>query len=85
MRHLLAACMLASAFALPAWALSWDEIEGNWKQFEGSAKAQWGELTDDEVMQVEGDREKLEGLIQEKYGKTKEEATKAVDEWLATH
>lgn len=34
----------------------------------GSAKSEWGELTDDELQQVDGDREKLVGKVQEKYG-----------------
>lgn len=63
--------------------MNWDQVEGQWKQFTGKAKARWGELTDDELDQAEGDRERLEGSIQERYGKTKEEARQEVDEWLA--
>jgi uncharacterized protein YjbJ (UPF0337 family) len=85
MRNALRSLVLSCLVSLPAAALTWDEVEGNWKQFEGSAKSFWGDLTDDEVMQIEGNREKLEGLLQEEYGKTKEEAQEAVDEWLATH
>lgn len=62
--------------------MNWDQIEGRWKQFQGSARAQWGKLTDDEVDQVAGNRLKLEGKIQEKYGVTKEEAEKQVDDWM---
>ena len=42
---------------------------------------EWGKLTDDELMQVNGNREILEGKIQEKYGITKQEANKQIDEW----
>ncbi len=65
--------------------MNWDQIEGNWKQFTGSAKAKWGKLTDDEIQQAEGKREKLAGLIQEKYGIAKEEAEKQVDEFASKH
>jgi len=41
----------------------------------------WGMLTDDEIDQVDGKREKLEGLIQQKYGITQVEAEKQIDEW----
>ncbi len=58
-----------------------DIIKGNWKQLKGNVLATWGELTDDEVDQVEGDATKLSGLIQERYGKSKDEADKAVAEW----
>ncbi len=48
----------------------------------GNVKAKWGELTDDEIAEVDGDREALEGKIQAKYGKTKEEAKKEVDDFV---
>jgi uncharacterized protein YjbJ (UPF0337 family) len=59
----------------------WDKLKGNWKQFTGSVRQRWGELTDDEVAQVEGKREQLAGKIQEKYGVTREEANRQIDEW----
>ncbi|OCX62820.1 general stress protein CsbD [Thioclava sp. SK-1] len=59
-----------------------DILKGKWKELSGSVKAKWGDLTDDEITQAEGDREKLEGLIQQKYGKSKEEAKKEVDSFL---
>ena len=46
--------------------MNWDQIEGNWKQFKGEARQQWGKLTDDELEQVKGQREELVGRIQEK-------------------
>lgn len=58
-----------------------DIFEGNVKQFVGEAKKQWGELTDDELTEAKGDREKLVGLIQEKYGISKDEAEKQVEDW----
>jgi uncharacterized protein YjbJ (UPF0337 family) len=63
--------------------MNWDQIEGNWKQFAGSAQAKWGELTGDEMDQIAGNRAHLEGKIQEKYGIEKEEAKRQVDEWLS--
>jgi uncharacterized protein YjbJ (UPF0337 family) len=62
--------------------MNWDRIEGNWKQFKGSARAQWGRLTDDELDIIEGNREKLAGRIQETYGIARDEAERQVDEWL---
>ena len=59
-----------------------DQMEGNWKQFTGKAKEQWGKLTDDDLDVVAGKREQLEGKIQERYGKSKDEAKKEVDNWF---
>ena len=61
------------------------QIEGNWKQFKGHAREQWGDLTDDDLDRAAGNRDKLEGAIQERYGKTKEDARREVDEWAARH
>jgi uncharacterized protein YjbJ (UPF0337 family) len=58
-----------------------DVLQGNWKQLKGSVKEQWNKLTDDELDEIEGSREKLSGKIQEKYGKTKMEADKEIDKW----
>jgi len=60
-----------------------DILKGKWKQLKGSVKSQWGKLTDDEVDRVEGETQKLVGLIQEKYGYTKEQAEAEVSEFLA--
>lgn len=62
--------------------MNWDQIQGNWKQMKGRAQSEWGELTGDDLDEVEGDRTRLEGKIQERYGKSKEEARRAVDTWL---
>ncbi|WP_417684000.1 CsbD family protein [Roseibium sp.] len=62
--------------------MNWNQIEGNWKQFKGKALAQWGKLTDDELDQIEGRQTELAGLIQERYGKTEEEAKREIDDWM---
>jgi uncharacterized protein YjbJ (UPF0337 family) len=45
-------------------------------------RKQWGKLTDDDVDQVQGDAEILLGRIQERYGRTRDEARREVDRWL---
>lgn len=62
--------------------MNWDQIKGKWKENSGTVKAKWGELTDDDVAEIDGNREALEGKIQTKYGKTKEEAKKEVNEFI---
>ena len=62
--------------------MNWDRIEGNWKQFKGSARQQWGRLTEDDLEVVGGKRERLAGKIQEAYGITREASEKQLAEWL---
>ncbi len=64
--------------------MNWDRIEGNWKQFTGNVKAQWGKLTDDDITQINGNRDVLEGKLQERYGIAKDEVKKQVDHWSST-
>lgn len=61
--------------------MNWDQVEGKWKQAKGSAKEQWGKLTDDDMDVISGKRDKLIGKIQERYGVAKEEAQKQADDW----
>lgn len=63
--------------------MNWDQVQGKWKEFKGQAQHKWGELTDDDLDKAEGSREEVEGKIQSRYGKTKEEAKEEVDKWLA--
>jgi uncharacterized protein YjbJ (UPF0337 family) len=65
--------------------VNWDRIEGNWKQFRGKVKEQWGNLTDDDLDRIDGNQEQLEGIIQERYGKSKDEAKSEVDAWLGNN
>jgi len=55
-----------------------DIFEGKWKQLRGEVKVWWGKLTDDDLDKVEGNYEKLVGLLQEKYGYTRAQAE---EEW----
>jgi len=59
-----------------------DVLEGKWKQLKGEARRQWGKLTDDELDMIAGDKDKLVGLVQERYGYAREKAAQEVDEFL---
>ena len=59
-----------------------DVLAGKWKQLKGEVKRQWGKLTDDELDQVEGNKDKLVGLVQERYGYARDQASREVDEFL---
>jgi uncharacterized protein YjbJ (UPF0337 family) len=61
--------------------MNWDQIEGKWKQFTGSARERWGKLTDNDWETIAGKKDQLVGRIQEKYGVAKAEAERQADEW----
>ena len=58
-----------------------DQIQGNWLQFKGKVKEQWGKLTDDDLDVIAGKRDQLLGRIQERHGVTREEAEEQVTTW----
>ena len=64
--------------------MNWDRIQGNWKQFKGKAKEQWGKITDDDLDRIAGQREQLAGKIQEYYGIGKDEAERQLNDWERT-
>ncbi len=59
--------------------MSWDRIEGQWKQGRGKAVHRWGKMMNDELAAIAGKYEELVGRLQEKYGIAKEEAKQHVD------
>jgi uncharacterized protein YjbJ (UPF0337 family) len=61
-----------------------DVFKGKWNQLKGNVRKQWGNLTDDDVDQIKGDAEILLGRLQERYGRTKEEAQREFDNWQAS-
>ncbi len=53
-----------------------DIFKGKWKQLKGEVQKQWGKITNDDLDKIDGDRLKLEGLLQERYGLKKNEIEK---------
>lgn len=62
-----------------------EEIIGNWNIAKGKIKEQWSDLTDDELLNIEGKKDQLIGTIQKKYGITKDEAEKQFSKFKANH
>jgi uncharacterized protein YjbJ (UPF0337 family) len=58
-----------------------DRIEGNWKQFKGKVKEQWGKLTDDDLDVIAGRRDQLAGKIQERHGVARDEAERQIKDF----
>jgi len=51
-----------------------DIIKSQWKQLKGEVKTKWAKLTDDDLLAIEGQRDKLAGKLQERYGLAKDKA-----------
>jgi len=62
--------------------MNWDVIKGKWKELKGEARQQWGKLTDDDWQQAAGEKDKLVGKLQQRYGWSKEEAEKSADDYF---
>jgi uncharacterized protein YjbJ (UPF0337 family) len=59
-----------------------DVFEGKWKQLRGQIQQKWGNLTDNDLDRIKGTRTEFEGLLQERYGYTKERARTELDAFL---
>lgn len=62
-----------------------DILEGKWKQLKGELKIWWGRLTDDDLDQIAGSKDKLIGKLQERYGYAREQAEREADERLGSY
>lgn len=59
-----------------------DVLKGKWKQLKGKAQQQWGKLTNDDLDRIQGRREELVGVVQERYGYERAEAEREVNEFF---
>ena len=59
-----------------------DIFEGKWKQVRGEVRGWWGKLTDDDVDKVGGQFDVFVGLLQERYGYSREHAEEEIDKQL---
>ncbi len=62
-----------------------DILHGKWHELKGGVKEQWGKLTDDDIATVEGKSEKLMGILQTRYGYTKEKAQEEYERFIDKH
>ena len=60
-----------------------EQFKQSWGQLEGHLKKHWEKLTDDDLLQIEGDLDKFNGAIETRYGEMKEEVSRWADLWYA--
>jgi uncharacterized protein YjbJ (UPF0337 family) len=92
---ILAACAVVAVGTLPATGHAqttgqtsqtdaktiWEKFKGSWTQTKGAVKEQWGKLTEDDLLEIEGRRDQLVGKIQSRYGISREQAESQVSTW----
>ena len=61
--------------------MDWNIIEGKWHELKGLAREEWGKLTNDELEEIGGKKDRLVGKLQQKYGYASDEADRRADEW----
>ena len=59
------------------------QFKGGWKEFKGELKKKWGEITDDDLLEAEGDYDKFLGIVQKRYGNKKDEVSRWADDWYS--
>ena len=62
-----------------------DILKGKWKEIKGGVKEKWGKLTDDDLTQVEGNKDKLLGILQQKYGYAKDKAEQEYKDFIGRY
>jgi uncharacterized protein YjbJ (UPF0337 family) len=62
--------------------LNADIFKGKWKEIKGGIKAKWGDLTDDDLTQIEGNEEKFVGILQKRYGYSKDKAEREYKDFM---
>ena len=62
-----------------------DVFKGKWHEIKGGIKEKWGKFTDDDLTQIEGSSEKLMGLLQKRYGYTKEQAEQEFNDFMGRY
>ncbi|HKW02248.1 MAG TPA: CsbD family protein [Vicinamibacterales bacterium] len=62
-----------------------DQLQGKWHQVKGAVKAQWGKLTNDDLDEIDGNLERLVGIVQERYGYARDRAAREVEDFQRRH
>jgi uncharacterized protein YjbJ (UPF0337 family) len=63
-------------------SVNWNIVEGKWDQIKGRVRQKWAKLTDDDVENLKGKRDRLVGKIKERYGLERDEAEREVDDFI---
>jgi uncharacterized protein YjbJ (UPF0337 family) len=59
-----------------------NDLQAKWNRLKGEIRSQWGKLTDDDIERIAGNKDRLIGMVQERYGYVWDEARQMVDRYL---
>jgi uncharacterized protein YjbJ (UPF0337 family) len=62
-----------------------EQFKGRWQLFKTEVKEEWGQLTDNDLLEAQGDYIKFLGIVQKRYGDQKEQVNRWVEEWYELH
>jgi uncharacterized protein YjbJ (UPF0337 family) len=62
-----------------------EQFKGSWQQFKGEVKRKWGQLTDNDLLEAEGDYDKFLGVVRKRYGDKKAEVERWTEDWCERH
>jgi len=60
-----------------------DKFKGDWDEFKRECREKWGHLTDDDLLECDGDYEKFLAVVQKRYGERKDEVERWADDWYS--
>ena len=66
-------------------AMNKEQFKGSWQQFRGEVKKKWGQLTDNDLLEAEGDYDKFLGVVRKRYGDQKEDVERWTEDWCERH
>ena len=58
------------------------QMKGKWNQLKGYVQKKWGKLTNDDMDQIQGNKDMLVGKLQDRYGYTKAQAEAEVNDFM---
>jgi uncharacterized protein YjbJ (UPF0337 family) len=62
-----------------------EEMKAKWPKYVSAARVAWGEITEEELLNLETPTQQLAGLIHERYAVTREEADMQVKRFFAKY
>jgi len=61
--------------------MKWEFVEENWPYFDRKVKRNWDKLSDSDIQQIAGNRERLVEKIKERYGCSREKAESEIEDF----